>query len=546
MPGRTAYDADVQPMPGPIAASHPDVAALETRYAAYVMAWGAWMTGHHAGLDPAREGALAADLVAARTSVAEALSAVEQASAPIDDPLDASAVATMRAALPDLDAWAAPLDGVALASPADLDQEAGETTTIAALRRRTFDAWGAAMASIADRDRRIDRLTALARLAGESDRAARRALFLAMEPAWRAVNADDGADSPYRRLLASSAAAWARHGSPIDANAAALGLEPAAVEATMRAMLRAYRARAIGPGRIEPWDYHYRTGAVARRLDPLVTLDRLRPINDAHLRAIGADPEVLGIRYDIEPRAGRPVIPTAFTVARDLPRFEDGAWRAATPWVFATYAEGGLGNLEELVHESGHALHYAAVRTRPAHVVWPPDQTAFVEAIADVVSWSVHEPAFLAEHLGADVSVTDSVVARYGSVMLDAAWTLFELEVHRHPDRSPNEAWAEIVEDELGIHGHPEWSWWALRGQLIDGPGYLANYALGAIMVAAVRAAIADRIGPWAVGNPRWYGWVSERLLVHGGAVPPRRLLGDLLDGPLTVAPLLADLERTG
>ena len=50
--------------------------------------------------------------------------------------------------------------------------------------------------------------------------------------------------------------------------------------------------------------------------------------------------------------------------------------------------------------------------------------------------------------------------------MLDVCWALFEIELHRHPDRRPNDVWTEITTDGLGIVPHPEWSWWALRGQL--------------------------------------------------------------------------------
>jgi Zn-dependent oligopeptidase len=281
-------------------------------------------------------------------------------------------------------------------------------------------------------------------------------------------------------------------------------------------------------------------------LDPEVPLPRLRLINDAHLAEIGADPAALRIAYDIVPRPDRPVIPTAFTVSLDIARRTRDGWQPARPWVFATYAEGGLGNLEELLHESGHALHYAALRARPAQFSWPADQTAFVEAVADVVGWTVHEPAFLARHLGTTVSTRESVIARYWSVVLDACWTLFELELHRHPDRAPNDAWAEIMEADLGVVGHPEWSWWAHRGQLIDGPGYLASYALGAVMVAAVRARIRQLRGDWATGDPGWYAFVSERLLRFGGARTPRSILPEFLGCPLTAEALLADVERAG
>ena len=53
---------------------------------------------------------------------------------------------------------------------------------------------------------------------------ARRTLFEALAPVWRVVDGDGDEGSPYRRLLRASAARWAEHGSPIEANAVALGL----------------------------------------------------------------------------------------------------------------------------------------------------------------------------------------------------------------------------------------------------------------------------------------------------------------------------------
>lgn len=538
----------------------PAVAELEAAFAAFQEAWGSWMVVHHRGSpldDGEGEAAIAARLVATRAAVGERLLALDASHM---GAADAAAIANLRAALPELDAWAAPLDGLPFADRAgaepggrdvatDTTEVAVDVTEVAALRRAIFEAWGAAMADLRIDGERMDRLTVAARLGREEDPAARRRLFLGMVPGWAVLDGPGGPgdpDGPYRRLLRDAGARWRRAGSPIAANAAALGMDPESVEPTMRRILATFRSAAMPDGLVEPWDYRYVAGGLARRLDPAVPVDRLLPINDAHLAAIGADPAVLGIRYDVFPRPGRPLIPTAFTTNLDIARRTPAGWRAATPWVFATYAEGGLGNLEELLHESGHALHVAAIRSRPALFAGAPDTAAFAEAIADVVGWTTHEPAFLARHLGAVVSDREAVVARYGSVMLDVAWTLFEIEVHRHADRPPNDAWAEIVERDLGIVGHPEWSWWAHRGQLIEGPGYLANYALGAVMVAAVRARIRELRGDWSTGDPGWYAFVSERLLRWSGGRPPKAVLTELLGGPLTADALLADLERAG
>jgi hypothetical protein len=214
--------------------------------------------------------------------------------------------------------------------------------------------------------------------------------------------------------------------------------------------------------------------------------------------------------------------------------------------VFATYREGGIGELAELIHESGHALHVAAIRTRPAFREPPGDFSAFFEAVADLVGWDVDEPAFQAHHLGVRADPIAAALSRYGSVLLDVCWSLFEIELHDAPGRRPNDVWSEIVADGLGIEPYPEWSWWAVRGQLIDSPGYLANYGLSAITAAALRARIRELRGDWSTGDPGWYAFVTERLLRFGGERSPAHLIRDLLGEPLTEEPLLADLARAG
>ncbi len=430
-----------------------------------------------------------------------------------------------------------PVDGMAvgeLSGPA-------ESPVVAALRRATFDAFGEAAAAIEVGGETIDRLTAFTRLATADDPAERRAVFEAMAPVWRAVDGDGGVTSPYRRLVAASAERWARDGSTIEANAAILGIAPGAFEPMLHAILadgRRILADAAGirsGGRVEPWDYRYVVGAAERRLRAAVPLERLRPINDAHLRSLGADPDELDIGYDIVPRQGRPVIPVAFTTGGQ-----------PGPWVFATYREGGPGNLAELLHESGHAIHYAAIRTRPAFAEPPSDHAAFFEAIGELLGWDANEPSFQTRYLGLAVEPHQAALDRYGGVLLDACWALFEIELHRSPGRRPNQVWAEVVADGLGIEPHPEWSWWAVRGQLIDGPGYLANYVLAAIAAAALRARIRGLHGEWSTGDAGWYAFVSDRLLRFGGSRAPADLIGELLGGPLTVQPVLDDLRRAG
>jgi hypothetical protein len=523
--------------------------ALEAVEAAFVRArstFGALYLARQTGRLPADEGSLEALERRYRTERGELDAELARRAPEIEagglEGEDGLAWRNLRAAL----AFVDELDGLAPPEVPTAPEAAGgpaAAPTEDDLRARTLAGYAAATASVEIDGETIDRGTALGRLATEPDAGARRRLFEAMAPIWRSMDGDGSGSSPYRRLLGGSAERWRREGSPIEATAVGLGLAPGTFEPMLREVLAAWRAN-VGPAATEPWDYRFAIGAAARRLAERVPRERLRAINDAHLAALGADPAGLGITYDLEPWVGRPPVPVAFTLSPAPPQ-PDGrrGWRPARPWVVATYAEGGLGNLAELLHESGHAIHDAAIRTRPALFDLAGETGGFVEGIADVVGWDAHEPAFQARHLGASASLGESRLGRYGEVMLDVCWTLFEIELHRSPDRAPNEVWTELTADGLGIRAHPEWSWWAVRGQLLESPGYMANYALAALAAAAIRARIRAVRGDWSAGDPGWYGFVSERLLRWGAARPPAEVLGEFLSGPVTAEPLLDDLR---
>ena len=153
-------------------------------------------------------------------------------------------------------------------------------------------------------------------------------------------------------------------------------------------------------------------------------------------------------------------------------------------------------------------------------------------------------PAWQRAFLGKEAPLAAALRAKYGGVALDAAWALFEIRVHRAPERSPNAVWSEIARDYLRIRPHPEWSWWALRGQLVNHPGYLLNYAFGAVLIADVRARLIARHGRFTTGDPGWYGWVAPRLYRFGRERPAREVLEAFLGRPVSPEALLRDMGR--
>jgi hypothetical protein len=407
------------------------------------------------------------------------------------------------------------------------------------LRARIYACFAWAQHQVAVGDDTLDRLSVYGELAREADRERRRRLFLALDPVWRSINRDNDAGSPYRKLIALEAAA-ARGASAPAREARLGGIPPDSLEPWLIAILETWRA-AAPDAVIEPWDWYYLAGRPARELGSRVTRERLRALTAAVYRALGADLAALNVRYDLEPRAGKS--PVAFCTFGARPRFVGGRWTPGEPSVFATYRAGGLDNLAELLHETGHAIHIAAIRTRPAFTDWP-DSDPFSEAVADFVALDVGEPAWQQRWLGDSVPLGDGLRARYGGIVLDVAWSLFELRMLREPSADPNAVWTGLTSRYLRIRPHPELSWWAMRGQLVDSPGYMMNYAVGAILIAALRARTVERHGPWLLGDPGWYPWVSRMLFRYGLERSTREVVEEFLGGPATPAALLADMGR--
>ncbi len=381
----------------------------------------------------------------------------------------------------------------------------------------------------------LDRLSALGALGRTDDAGRRRALFLALGPVWASINGDGGPGSPYRRLIALTVAARGRGEAAAVAQARAAGVPPDSLEGWLHAILAAWRD-ATPDSLVEPWDWYWDTGGASRRLSPRISRDRLVALNAAVWKSLGADVAALHVHYDLAPRPGKD--PVAFTTfGARAPAIE--------PWVFATYRDGGLDNLNELLHETGHAVHLAAIRTRPAFRDWP-DSDPFTEAVADVAALDVYEPAWQARWLGDSVPLADGLRGRYGGIVMDVAWALFELRMLREPADDPNEVWTTLTRDYLRIRPHPELSWWAMRGQLVDAPGYMMNYAAGAILIAAIRARIRERHGPFVTGDADWYQWVAPRLYRFGLERTTREVVEEFLGGPVTPAALLQDMRRMG
>jgi hypothetical protein len=494
---------------------------------------------------PARPDAVLAHN-AVRHQLAGSLAAVDSAALRGDD---ARALGIMRRSLAqDLGAVTAPVTSQGAANQTEpvCDYDAGAVAAapngLDSLRKRLYTCYGWTQSHLVVDGDTLDRLSILGALGRTESPELRRKLFLALEPVWRSVNRDNQPASPYRLLIAREVKERGNAEPAAAEQARASGVPPDSLERWLLRVLETWRQ--VNPDSlIEPWDWYYQTGLTSRKLSRLIPLERLPSLNRQVYRSLGADPAALEVQYDLAPREGK--TPVAYCTFGRRPRLINGTWRPGQPWVFATYRAGGLDNLNELLHETGHAVHIAAIRSRPAFSDWP-DSDPFTEAVAEFIALDVYEPAWQQRWLGDSVPLADGLRSRYGGIVLDVAWALFELRMQQDPAGDPNQVWTTLTRDYLRIRPHPELSWWAMRGQLVDAPGYMMNYAAGSILIAAIRARTHAVHGPFLAGDSTWYSWVAPRLYRFGLERSSRAVIEEFLGGPVSPTPLLEDMGRMG
>ena len=352
----------------------------------------------------------------------------------------------------------------------------------------------------------------------------RRRLFVALEPLWRTVDGDGGGASPYRRLLRPSAERWRR--ARLADRGERRRARPARPDRSRRSLHgdpRDLAGASSAPSALEPWDYWYAIGAAARR--PRCRGSRPRPSARPRPSLPGGARRRPGRARD-RVRRRCPVRAVRRSPSRSRSRWAPGLAASRRRDLDASAAMG----LRDVRGRAASATSPSCSTRAAMPSTWPRSGRGPASSNS---RWRHRLPRGRPPTSSAGTSTsppgrrtgwgrppTPRDAARSTDTarsMLDICWALFEIELHRHPERRPNDVWAEITRrrarrrpaSRVVLVGHP---WPAHRQAGL--PGQLR--AVGDHRGRGPREDPASSAGRGSTGDPGWYRFIAEALFAPG------------------------------
>jgi hypothetical protein len=316
--------------------------------------------------------------------------------------------------------------------------------------------------------------------------------------------------------------------------AGALG-EAAARQAGSWTRLRErWLERLLGPARDdEPASAHV---AYLRRMTPLAglyTKERSVPVCLETLERLGFDLAADSrIRLDLDDRPQKN--PRACVIASDPPAVVH----------LITRAQGGLHDYQALLHEAGHALHYAGC---DAELPYTFRKLARDHALTEIYSFLLEsvtrEPAWHAEHFDLDRGEAEerAEAARFLEVLLFRRYAAkLDYELAIWSDFAHAESYADVYAEKLRAAVGFRYRRDAYLADMDDG-FYSADYLRAWIRTAQLRAHLRDTIGGDWWERPET-GELLRALFREGTRPSSEEIAARIGFDPLDTRPLLDEL----
>jgi len=253
----------------------------------------------------------------------------------------------------------------------------------------------------------------------------------------------------------------------------------------------------------------------------------------SHVQDMGLDPHAAGrIIYDLDEREGKRS--RAFCAPVRVP---DEVYLVLRP-------HGGQSDYTTLLHELGHALHFATVdATLPFEFRWLGDNSV-TETYAMLFDHRMHDPGWLRRYtaLGASVNAFRRMMAfeELHFIRRYCGKLLYEVEVYAARSRWDGlaDAYVTHLTDATGFRYRPEDAFVDL-----DSGFYSARYLRAWQMQALVADSLTEKFNEDWFRNPAAGPWLAGELLRRGQRDSADEL-AHVLGGELSFEPLARNIER--
>jgi hypothetical protein len=308
-------------------------------------------------------------------------------------------------------------------------------------------------------------------------------------------------------------------------------------EASFAALRERWLDRLLGDERDdEPSAYHV---AYIRRLSPLEDAypkERAVPVCLDTLARLGFDlASDARIRLDLDDRPQKN--PRACVIASDPPAVVH----------LITRAQGGLHDYQALLHEAGHALHYAGCDPALPYTFRKLSRDhALTEIYSFLLESVTREPGWHAEHFNLDDDEAEerAEATRFLEVLLFRRYSAkleYELALWSDFSRAPDYApvYAARLREATGFRYRPD-------GYLadMDEGFYSADYLRAWVRTAQLRAALRVEVGADWWQRPET-GDFLRTLFAEGTRPTSEEVAARIGYDPLDTDPLLAELATT-
>jgi Peptidase family M3 len=281
---------------------------------------------------------------------------------------------------------------------------------------------------------------------------------------------------------------------------------------------------------VEPWDIDFYFSVLSK------------PIEGSLFQPANAWPSIVRISDDLGIGAGR--LPIDIKAA-------DIAFGGATyPVLYGQEIKilvnkhSGIRFTDTLLHEFGHALHYALI-DEPSFLLKSGYSEAFDEGVGQVMALLLYRPHISTTYFGLNSAQARALREQYQLKSLldlreNIAESLFELAAYDNPDQDLAALYNQIQQQYTGVnfHGQAVWTFNPFFG---SEPLYLQNYVLAEMFGRQVHQAMDGRFGAqWGKSGGEF---LKRSLFSVGARYPLDQVLVNVTGEPLTAKYLIQSLS---